>query len=141
MITGGGLSSFAVTVNLVLVDAEPATFTAEQIITVPESCTLEHTIYSNISISINTARLFLRFPKILKITQKANLLRQDNHQKHTSNCVKITNNKESKKVLEIMEWPPQSSYLKMIELLWDELNRHRQKIVVTNANQLYDVFE
>lgn len=38
MMTGGGLSSLEVTVSLVLVEAEPAAFTAEQIITVPEFC-------------------------------------------------------------------------------------------------------
>lgn len=38
MITGGGRSSFDVIVNLVLADAEPASFTAEQTTTVPESC-------------------------------------------------------------------------------------------------------
>lgn len=37
--TGGGLSSLEVTVNFVLVDADPATLMAEQIMTRPESCT------------------------------------------------------------------------------------------------------
>ena len=49
---------------------------------------------------------------------------QDNDPKHTANKFKrYLKRKEDQAVLELMEWPPQSRDLNIIEAIWDHLDR------------------
>ena len=53
---------------------------------------------------------------------------QDNDPKYTANKVKrYLKSKEDQGVLELMEWPPQSPDLNIIEAIWDHLDRKTTK--------------
>ena len=67
---------------------------------------------------------------------------QDNDPKHTSKyCKKYLNELESRKVLKMMEWPPQSPDLNPIELLWEELDRRVRKLNPTSASHLWTILQ
>jgi len=64
-------------------------------------------------------------------------MQQDNDPKHTSKlCSNYLHRKEESGELKMMVWPPQSSDLNPIELLWDELDCRVRKVCFTSQEHL-----
>ena len=69
------------------------------------------------------------------------LMQHDNDPKHTSPLCKRYLEKESGRVLSMMDWPPQSPDLNPIELLWEQLDRKVRKKCPTSASHLWEISE
>lgn len=69
-------------------------------------------------------------------------IQQDNDPKHSSNyCRNYLLNKEKQGTLKIMNWPPQSPDLNLIELLWDELDRRVRNKCPTSKETLWTLLQ
>ena len=56
------------------------------------------------------------------------IFQHDDDPKHTANAVKsYLERKTADKILTVMDWPPQSPALNIIEAVWDHLDRERKK--------------
>lgn len=67
------------------------------------------------------------------------VFQEDNDPKYSSNlCRNYLASKERQGALQRMIWPPQSSDLNPIELLWDELDRKVKAETKTNVQELFD---
>uniref|UniRef100_A0AAZ3QUQ8 Uncharacterized protein n=1 Tax=Oncorhynchus tshawytscha TaxID=74940 RepID=A0AAZ3QUQ8_ONCTS len=68
--------------------------------------------------------------------------RKDNDPKHTSRlCKGYLTKKESAGVLHQMTWPPQSSNLKPIEMVWDELDHRAKEKHPTSAQHMWELLQ
>ena len=67
------------------------------------------------------------------------IFQQDNDPKHTSHYfTDYLKQKQRDGMLQITEWPPQSSDLNPIELLWDELDRQVRDLKPTSLTSLWN---
>ena len=61
---------------------------------------------------------------------------EDNESKHSSKlCRNHLSELENDKIIERMIWPPQSSNLSTIELLWDELDRNVKRLITMSEKE------
>ena len=69
------------------------------------------------------------------------IFQHDNDPKHTAKKVNdYLQRKENQGQLQLMEWPPQSPDLNIIEAVWDYLDRKKLEKQPTTADELWDVF-
>ena len=64
---------------------------------------------------------------------------QDNDPKHTAN--KVKRYLKRKEHLELMEWPPQSPDLNIIEAIWDHLDRKKFEKQPKSQEELWEVLQ
>ncbi|CAK9818710.1 Transposable element Tcb1 transposase [Anthophora quadrimaculata] len=70
------------------------------------------------------------------------LFQHDNDPKHTARIVKnYLQELEDVEILRVMNWPPQSPDLNIIEHVWDYLDRARRKSQPKNADELFEVLQ
>ena len=70
------------------------------------------------------------------------ILRQDNDPKHTSKmCQRYLKNKQSARILTVMEWPAQSPDLNPIELLWEQLDRMVRRKTPSSQSILWEMLQ
>ena len=68
------------------------------------------------------------------------IFQHDNDPKHTAKKVNdYLQRKENQGQLQLMEWPPQSPDLNIIEAVWDHLDRKKLEKQPTTAEVLWDV--
>lgn len=79
------------------------------------------------------------FPSGKRLVGRGFVFQQDNDPKHSSKlCMNYISAKKNEKILDYMDWPPQSPDLNPIELLWDELDRNVRMMQPTNKKQMWD---
>ena len=70
------------------------------------------------------------------------IFQHDNDPKHTSNVVKAyLQKKEEAGTLTVLDWPPQSPDLNIIEAVWDHLDRERNKMQPSSKEELWHVLQ
>lgn len=70
------------------------------------------------------------------------VFQEDNDPKHSSKlCRGFLEEKEKRRVLNYMVWPPQSPDLNPIELLWDELDRKVRTKCPTSQKNLWEILQ
>lgn len=81
-------------------------------------------------------------PSGLRLIGRGFVFQEDNDPKHSSKlCRGFLAEKEKRRVLNYMVWPPQSPDLNPIELLWDELDRMARKKCPTSCQHLWDILK
>ena len=73
--------------------------------------------------------LHYAIPSGKRLTGNGFIYQHDNDPTHTANAVKsYLERKTADKILTVMDWPPHSPDLNIIEAVWDHLDRERNKI-------------
>lgn len=81
-------------------------------------------------------------PSGLRIIGEPFIFQQDNDPKHTARvCKTFLEEQESRSLLELMVWPPQSPDLSPIEKLWDELDRKAKERLPRSTRELWQYLQ
>ena len=81
-------------------------------------------------------------PSGKRLIENGFIFQHDNDPKHTANAVKsYLERKTADKTLTVRDWPPQSPDLNIIEAVWDNLDRERNKRQPKSEEELGEVLK